>query len=321
MWAYIIRRLLLAIPTLLVITAVVWGMAEVERNHEYIIYGGGHLRPEFDAVLRSALGLDTPLHVRYFESLFGMLTHDFRVAFYYDHRADMDYFLMRTGALSLQLGAMAIAIGGTLGIAGGIITALKPDRLVDNVVRGIAILGISMPTFWSGMMLILILVRTFGWIPEQGYIPFREDPFGSLAQLIWPALVVGLGMIMGTVLRIMRASLFEAMSSDYVRLARAKGMRERIVVVRHALPNALIPTVTVIGSLVPVTLVGLILTEQVFGLPGMGRMLVGAIEIRDFQTMQTVVTLSAIAVIITNLVVDLLYVRLDPRLRYWDNGP
>ena len=170
-------------------------------------------------------------------------------------------------------------------------------------------------------MLILILVRTFDWIPQQGYIPFREDPFGSLAQLIWPALVVGLGMIMWTVLRIMRASLFEAMSSDYVRLARAKGMRERIIVVRHALPNALIPTVTVIGAFVPITLVGLILTEQVFGLPGMGHMLVDSINQRDYPVLQTVITLSAIIVVLTNIVVDLLYVRLDPRIRYWTTGP
>ena len=322
MWAYIARRLLLGILTLLGVTLVTFYIVRVVPDDLAIlilIAGGSVSDPMALERIREELGLNDPLYVQYFNQLFGLLTLDFGRSYFYD--TDMSTLLVRKWPLSLQLGSMAIAVGGTLGIAGGIIAALKPDGLVDNLVRGIAVLGISMPTFWSGMMLILILVRTFDWIPQQGYIPFREDPFGSLAQLIWPALVVGLGMIMGTVLRIMRASLFEAMSSDYVRLARAKGMRERIIVVRHALPNALIPTVTVIGAFVPITLVGLILTEQVFGLPGMGHMLVDSINQRDYPVLQTVITLSAIIVVLTNIVVDLLYVRLDPRIRYWTTGP
>ena len=322
MWAYIARRLLLGILTLLGVTLVTFYIVRVAPDDLAIlilIAGGSVSDPMALERIREELGLNDPLYVQYFNQLFGLLTLDFGRSYFYD--TDMSTLLVRKWPLSLQLGSMAIAVGGTLGIAGGIIAALKPDGLVDNLVRGIAVLGISMPTFWSGMMLILILVRTFDWIPQQGYIPFREDPFGSLAQLIWPALVVGLGMIMGTVLRIMRASLFEAMSSDYVRLARAKGMRERIIVVRHALPNALIPTVTVIGAFVPITLVGLILTEQVFGLPGMGHMLVDSINQRDYPVLQTVITLSAIIVVLTNIVVDLLYVRLDPRIRYWTTGP
>ena len=322
MWAYIARRLLLGILTLLGVTLVTFYIVRVAPDDLAIlilIAGGSVSDPMALEWIREELGLNDPLYVQYFNQLFGLLTLDFGRSYFYD--TDMSTLLVRKWPLSLQLGSMAIAVGGTLGIAGGIIAALKPDGLVDNLVRGIAVLGISMPTFWSGMMLILILVRTFDWIPQQGYIPFREDPFGSLAQLIWPALVVGLGMIMGTVLRIMRASLFEAMSSDYVRLARAKGMRERIIVVRHALPNALIPTVTVIGAFVPITLVGLILTEQVFGLPGMGHMLVDSINQRDYPVLQTVITLSAIIVVLTNIVVDLLYVRLDPRIRYWTTGP
>ena len=322
MWAYIARRLLLGILTLLGVTLVTFYIVRVAPDDLAIlilIAGGSVSDPMALERIREELGLNDPLYVQYFNQLFGLLTLDFGRSYFYG--TDMSTLLVRKWPLSLQLGSMAIAVGGTLGIAGGIIAALKPDGLVDNLVRGIAVLGISMPTFWSGMMLILILVRTFDWIPQQGYIPFREDPFGSLAQLIWPALVVGLGMIMGTVLRIMRASLFEAMSSDYVRLARAKGMRERIIVVRHALPNALIPTVTVIGAFVPITLVGLILTEQVFGLPGMGHMLVDSINQRDYPVLQTVITLSAIIVVLTNIVVDFLYVRLDPRIRYWTTGP
>ena len=138
-----------------------------------------------------------------------------------------------------------------------------------------------------------------------------------MAQLTLPALVIGLGLIMGAVLRMMRSSLLEAMSSDYVRLARAKGMKERIVLVRHALPNAIIPVITLIGTFAPFTITGLVVTEQIFGLPGVGLMMIDAVLNRDYEVVQIVILLTAITVIITNLVVDLLYVRLDPRLRYW----
>lgn len=209
-----------------------------------------------------------------------------------------------------------ILFGGILGIVGGIIAALKPNTGVDNLVRGLSTPGISLPTFLSGMLLMLFLMKAFAWIPEPGYTPVWVDPLRNMAQLTLPALVIGLGLIMGAVLRLMRASLLEALASDYVRLARGKGMRERIVLLRHALPNAMIPVITLVGTFVPFTITGLVVTEHIFGLPGAGHMAIDAAFNRDYQVVQIVILLSAIAVILTNLVVDLLYARLDPRIRY-----
>ena len=313
MWAYIIRRLLLAIPTLFVVTVVAFFIVILEPKQPLVFFTGpACCPPEILELIRAE---QTPLHAKYFNWLMGMLTLDFGHSDSYG--ASIGELLGRRIPLSLQLGMLSILLGGILGIAGGIIAALKPNTVVDYLVRGLSTLGISLPTFLSGMLLTLILVRTFDWIPEPGYTPVWVDPLGNMAQLTLPALVIGLGLIMGAVLRMMRSSLLEAMSSDYVRLARAKGMKERIVLVRHALPNAIIPVITLIGTFAPFTITGLVVTEQIFGLPGVGRMMIDAVHNRDSEVVQIVILLTAIAVIITNLVVDLLYVRLDPRLRYW----
>ena len=317
MWAYIIRRLLLAIPTLFVVTVVAFFIVMLEPKQPiihivcFICYS-----PDQSELIRAALGINqSPLHAKYFNWLMSILTLDFGHSDSYG--ASIGELLRRKVPLSLQLGMLSILLGGILGIAGGIIAALKPNTVVDYLVRGLSTLGISLPTFLSGMLLILLLVKVLDWIPEPGYTPVWVDPLGNMAQLTLPALVIGLGLIMGAVLRMMRSSLLEAMSSDYVRLARAKGMKERIVLVRHALPNAIIPVITLIGTFAPFTITGLVVTEQIFGLPGVGLMMIDAVLNRDYEVVQIVILLTAITVIITNLVVDLLYVRLDPRLRYW----
>ncbi len=266
-------------------------------------------------MLWEAVYASDPVQIRYLNWLSGALMLNLGESAFWN--VDVGQLLARKLPLSLQLGSMALIIGSTLGVAGGIVAALKPDKLADTIVRGTAVLGLSLPTFFTGMLLIIFLVRAFGWSPATGYIPLMENPVGNLSQLIWPALVVGLGTIMGTVLRITRASLMEAMASDYIRLARSKGMSERIIVMRHALPNAMIPIATVIGNLAPITLTGLILIEQVFGLPGVGRLLVDSIYVGDYTTLvPTVIALSGIAVVLVNLFVDVLYARLDPRIRF-----
>ena len=313
MWPYIIRRLLLAIPTLLGVTVVVFLITRITPDAIMLICPSW-VDCSYDPFDRIRDELGKPLYVQYFDWLFGILTLDFGRSFF--HYADISSLLARKLPMSLQLGAMALTLGCTLGVVGGILAALKPDSIIDTVVRGISILGISLPTFFTGMILIIFLVRFFDWAPPTGYIPLTEDPTGNLTQFIWPALVVALGMVMGTVLRITRAALMEAMASDYVRLARGKGMREKVVVLRHALPNAMIPIVTVIGILAPIVLVGLVLTEQVFSLPGVGRELLFAINYPDAPVMGVILILSALLVILSNLVVDVLYARLDPRIRY-----
>ena len=318
MWAYVIRRLLLAVPTLLGVTIVVFLIMRVAPGDVAVLILGGESglvgTPEQLEKLRESLGLNRPLYVQYFSWLFGILTLDFGASYFYN--ADMDQLLLRKAPLSLQVGFMGLVIGSILGITGGVIAALKQDSFFDYLIRGIAILGISVPTFWSGMMLILILVRTFQWIPEQGYTPLWENPGANLAQLIFPSLIIGLGFLMGVPLRMMRATMLEVLREDYIRTARAKGLRERVIIVRHAMRNALIPVLTLIGIFLPITVTGLVVTEQVFGLPGVGRMMVDAINQRDYPVVQLVVTLTGFAVVFANLGVDMLYGWLDPRIRY-----
>ena len=317
MWAYIIRRLLLGILTVLAITVVVFVALDAgERSYRFTLPAvAGYISQEQIAAYHSELGLDRAPYVQYFDWLFGIVTLDFGRSFFYN--AEISYLLALKAPLSLQVGLMGLLIGSFVGIVGGVISALKQESIIDYVVRGVAILGISMPTFWSGMMLILIFVRAFDWMPEFGYIPLREDPLANLAQLIWPALIIGLGLIGAPVLRLMRSSLLDVMSENYIRTARGKGMSERVVLLRHAMRNALIPVLTLVSTFLPLTVTGLIVTEQMFGLPGVGQMMVDSIWQRDYTVVQAILTLSAVVAVLTNIVVDLLYVRLDPRLRYW----
>ena len=318
MWTYVIRRLLLAIPTLLGVTVVVFGVMRVAPGDVAVLILGGDSglvgTPEQLEALREKLGLNRPLYIQYFEWLWGLITFNWGESYFYN--AEMTQLLSRKLPLSAQVGIMGLVGGSILGVIGGVIAALKQDSWADYVIRVIAILGISVPTFWSGMMLILVFVRFWGWIPEQGYVPLWEDPMRNLAQLIWPSIIIGLGFLMGVPLRMMRATMLEVMREDYIRTARSKGLRENVIIVRHAMRNAMIPVITLIGIFIPLTVTGLVVTEQVFGLPGIGRMMVDAINQRDYPVVQLVVTLTGFTVVAANLGVDLIYGWLDPRIRY-----
>ncbi|MEC8945942.1 MAG: ABC transporter permease [Chloroflexota bacterium] len=318
MWTYVIRRLLLAIPTLLGVTVVVFGVMRVAPGDVAVLILGGDSglvgTPEQLEALREKLGLNRPLYIQYFEWLWGLITFNWGESYFYN--AEMTQLLSRKLPLSAQVGIMGLVGGSILGVIGGVIAALKQDSWADYVIRVIAILGISVPTFWSGMMLILVFVRFWGWIPEQGYVPLWEDPMRNLAQLIWPSIIIGLGFLMGVPLRMMRATMLEVMREDYIRTARSKGLKENIIIVRHAMRNAMIPVITLIGIFIPLTVTGLVVTEQVFGLPGIGRMMVDAINQRDYPVVQLVVTLTGFTVVVANLGVDLIYGWLDPRIRY-----
>jgi peptide/nickel transport system permease protein len=318
MWIYIVRRLILAVPTLIGVTILVFLIMRVAPGDVAVMMLGGDSglvgRPEELAKLRHELGLDRPLHIQYLEWMKGLVTLDFGASYFY--HAPMTQLLARKLPLSAQVGLMGIVIGSILGITGGVIAAIKQDTWVDYLVRGLAIGGLSIPTFWMGMLLILILVRFFQWIPEQGYTPLWEDPVRNLAQLIWPTMVISIGFLLGGPLRMMRATMLEVLREDYIRTARAKGLQERVVLVRHAMRNAMIPVVTLIGLTLPLLVGGLVVTEQVFGLPGIGRMMVDAINQRDYPVVQLVVALVGVMVVFANLSVDVLYGWLDPRIRY-----
>ena len=317
MWSYIIRRLLLAIPTLFGVTILVFVVMRVAPGDIALMMLGGDTglvgRPEELEKLRHELGIDRPIYVQYLDWVRGLLTFDFGLSYFY--HAPMADLLKRKIPLSFEIGSMGIIIGSSIGITGGVIAALKQDTWVDYVIRTIAIAGISIPTFWSGMMVILILIRVFNWIPPQGYTPLWEDPARNLTTVVWPIMIIAIGFLMGTPLRMMRATMLEVLREDYIRTARAKGLRERVVLIRHAMRNAMIPVVTLIGIFLPLTVTGLVVTEQVFGLQGVGKMMIDAINQRDYPVVQLVVAMIGFIVVFANLGVDLLYGFLDPRIR------
>jgi peptide/nickel transport system permease protein len=318
MWQYIARRLLLAIPTLLGVTLFVFVIIEAAPGDVAVMMLGGEEgvigNEEKVEALRERLGLNRPLLIRYLDWLGGMVTLDFGDSFYF-HQPIAD-LVARKLPLSAQVGIMGILLGAALAIPGGIVAALKPDTIWDYGLRSLAIVGISLPSFWVGMLVIILLVRVFDWIPSQGFVALWEDPVRNLTQVVWPVLVVGLGFALGVPLRMMRATMLEVLREDYIRTARAKGLSERVVLIRHGLRNALIPVITLIALFVPITVGGLVVIETIFSLPGVGKLMVDAITVRDYPVVQFVVAMVGIMVVFANLVVDLAYGWLDPRIRY-----
>jgi peptide/nickel transport system permease protein len=217
--------------------------------------------------------------------------------------------------LTVQVAFMAAIISVLIAIPLGTISALFRDTWVDYLVRIFTIAGLAVPSFWLGMIIILMLLTAFQWSPPVTYTPFAQDPLGNMSQLIWPALAVGYRYA-AVVARMVRSSIIEVMREDYIRTARAKGVFERLVVGRHAMRNALLPAVTIIGLEFAFLIGGLVVTEQVFNLNGIGRLFVEAIARNDFILIQALVMLLATVFVTMNLIVDLLYAVLDPRVRY-----
>ncbi len=315
MRTYILRRLLLAALTLFGVTILVFIVMRIVPGDlsPPILAGGGVPNPDHIARFREHLGLDEPLYVQYFDWVRGLLTFDFGNSVF--HNDPMSQYLQRKLPLSAQIGVLGIVIGSTFGVAAGLIAALKRGAWVDSVMRTVALAGVSVPTFWAGMLVILVLVREFGWDPTGEYTRLTEDPVRNLTQLIWPALVIGTGLLMGVPLRFVRTATLEVLREDYIRTARARGLRDRAVLLRHALPNILIPAVSLIAVMLPLTVTALVVTEQAFGLPGIGRMLVGAINQRDYPVVELTVTLIAFAVVVSNVGADILGAALDLQVR------
>src|SRR5690606_14070071 len=217
--------------------------------------------------------------------------------------------------LSIQVAVMATIIAVIIAIPLGTVSALYQGSLIDYVVRVVTIAGLAVPSFWLGMLLILFLLYFFNWLPPITYTPFYVDPVANVTQLIWPALAVGY-RYSAVVARMVRSSVIEVLKEDYIRTARAKGVFERLVVSRHAMRNALLPAITVIGLEFAFLIGGLVVTEQVFNLNGIGRLFVQAVSRNDFILIQGLVMLIAVIFVLVNLVVDVLYATLDPRIRY-----
>jgi len=259
------------------------------------------------------LGLDKPVYIQYFSWLGHALRGDLGTSLW-QSRAIMPDILAKV-PISLELGFLAILTALFISLPIGIYSAIRQDTIGDYVGRSIAILFIAVPSFWLATMVVVFPASWWGWAPSVQYIPITQDLGANLVQFIIPAVIMGMVMS-GTSMRMTRTMMLEVLRQDYVRTAWSKGLRERVVIVRHALRNALIPVVTIIGMQVPVLLGGSVIMEQIFSLPGMGRFMVEALNRRDYPIISGINLAMATVILVVNLAVDLTYSLLDPRIRY-----
>jgi peptide/nickel transport system permease protein len=316
MLRYTVHRLLLMIPTLLGVAVLVFIMLRLMPGDvvelRLLSEGGGVSQQALDAE-RARLGLDRPLWQQFVTWMTGIVVGDFGISMW-TGRPIMQEILPRL-ELSMQVAIMATLFATVIAIPLGTIAALFKDSWIDRIIQVFAIAGLAVPSFWLGMLIILVLLAVFGWIPPLTFTPIYEDPWRNLSQLIWPALAVGY-RYSAVATRMTRSTILEVLQEDYIRTARAKGVFERLVISRHAMRNAMLPVVTVIGLEFAFLIGGLVVTEQVFNLNGVGKLFVEAVARRDFTMIQALVMLVAFFFIIVNFLIDLLYAALDPRIRY-----
>jgi peptide/nickel transport system permease protein len=322
MHRYIVTRLLLAVPTLAGAAALVFILMRLIPGDVCVIRlgaGGSHVDPASLADCHRQLGLDNPMIVQFLNFLKSYITFDLGNSMWSGNPVTQEILLRLP--VSLEVAIMATVIAILLAIPLGTISALKENTALDHVVRVMAIAGIATPSFWLGIMsLILVLnitAMTSGvpWLPPIDYVPLWQDPIRNLSMVLLPAITVGYRYSAVT-MRLTRSAMLEVMREDYIRTARAKGLLEQIIINRHALKNALLPVVTLIGIEFAFLIGGLVITEQVFNLNGIGRLLVQAVQNQDNVLAQALVMLVVVIFVFTNLVVDVLYAWLDPRIRY-----
>jgi peptide/nickel transport system permease protein len=316
MGAYIVKRVLLMIPTLLGVAILIFFMLRVVPGDiiELKLRGdGGTVSAEVVQQERERLGLNKPLPLQFAYWIRGLATLDLGISLW-TNRPVIEEIGIRIG-LTLQVAVMAAVIAVLIAIPLGTLSALYRDTWIDYVLRVITIAGLAVPSFWLAMMIILVLLSMFSWSPPVTYTPFHVDPVANMSQLIWPALAVGYRYA-AVVARLVRSSIIEVMREDYIRTARAKGLFEKTVVMRHAMGNALLPAITVIGLEFAFLIGGLVVTEQVFNLNGIGRLFVDAVSRNDFTLVQALVMLIAVMFIVINLIVDVVYCLIDPRILY-----
>jgi peptide/nickel transport system permease protein len=314
---YIVKRLLAMIPTLLGVAVLIFLLLRVVPGDvveaRYLGQGNQYQSQELMDQERKKLGLDQPLWKQFTSWMGGLLRLDFGISMWTG--APITEEIKLRFALSLQLAIMASTIATLLAIPLGILAALKQDTWIDYAVRVFSISGLAMPSFWLGILLILGMLIFFKWLPPMVFTPLWVNPWENLAQLIWPALAVGYRYCaVGT--RMMRSTMLEVLREDYIRTARAKGLWLKLILTRHALKNAILPVLTVISLEFAFLLGGLVVTEQVFNLNGLGMLFVEGIARRDYTLIQALVMLIATAFLIVNFVVDIAYAWLDPRIRY-----
>jgi peptide/nickel transport system permease protein len=315
MFWYFIRRLILVIPTLIGVAIAVFFLIRVMPGDVVVVKlraDGAAVSEETIQAERKRLGLDKPLYQQFADYMVGLTRLDLGKSLWTGESVGKEIALR--APVSFQIAIMAGVIAILIAIPLGTLSALYRDTWIDHSVRVVAVSGLAIPSFWLGMLIILGLLSLFNWLPKIGYVPLWEDPITNLSVTIWPAASVGYRYA-AVATRMMRSSLLEVMREDYIRTAKAKGVWTRLIMRRHALRNALLPVVTVIGLEFAFLIGGLVVTEQVFNINGIGKLFVDATARGDFNLIQGLVLFIATCFILINLVVDLLYGWLDPRIR------
>ena len=305
MVGYIIRRSLLLIPTLFAVFTVVFLATHLAPGCPALLLAGDDATPEAIAAIEKELGLDQPLHVQYVRFLGRVLQGD--LGYSLRTRRTVVSEIMSRYPATLELAGLSLLLATTVGVTAGVISAVKQNSVYDNICMVGSLFGIAAPVFWLGLMLMLVFSVYLGWLPTVGR--------GDFSHIVLPAITLGAAST-AVIARMTRSCMLEVLQQDYIRTARSKGLKERVVINKHALKNALIPVVTVIGLRFGVLLGGAVLTETVFAWPGVGRLLVDAIFWRDYPLIQGGVLLIATTFIIINLIVDISYSFLDPRIQY-----
>lgn len=313
MLRYILGRLLASMPVLLGISMVVFLVTNLIPGDVVDILMGATRSPQAEATLRELFGLNRPIYLRYFFWLGNLMRGDFGVS-------------LRTGepvlkALleglppTVELASLSLLVGLLLGVPSGILAAVKHHSPADYATSVFSLVGICFPDFWLGTMLVLVFAVILPVFPPTGYIDFWADPVANLRLMVLPAFTLGLGSA-SVIMRMTRSTMLEVIAADYIRTARSKGLSERLVLLRHALKNALIPIVTVVGIEAGFLLSGVVVVETIFSIPGLGRLALNAVKMRDYPMLQGVVLLVAIIFVTVNLAVDILYAYFDPRIHY-----
>jgi len=311
MTRYIARRLMLTIPVMLLVSVIVFTLINLIPGDPALLFAGNEAGRDVVEALRKQMGLDKPLVVRYLIWL-GRLLHGDLGKSVRDGRPVLATLLLKL-PVTIELAIVALTVAWTIAVPAGVLAAWKRRSAVDYAATTVALAGISIPNFWLGIMLIYLFAVNLRWLPPSGYIEPWIDPLRSLTLMIMPATVLGTALA-ALVMRLLRSSMLEVLGSEFIRTAQAKGLSDKVVIVKHALKNAMIPVATVMGLQLGGLLGGAVITEQIFAVPGIGRLAIESILTRDYPMIQGVVLCSATAIVFVNFSVDILYSVLDPRI-------
>lgn len=315
MQAYIIRRLLQGVLVLFIASMIIFVTIRILPGDPILTRSGATnvWSEEMAQAMRRELGLDKPIYIQYINWMGGALRGNFGISFF--NQFAVTELIERKLMATLQLTLVSMILALLIAIPTGIIAAIKSNTWVDYTVTAFVTVGMSIPGFWLGILLVVIFAVRLKWLPPSGYVPFVEDPLANLKLLILPASTLAI-ILAAPIMRFLRSSLLEVMRQDYVRTARGKGLAENSILFGHAVKNALIPTVTILGIIIGNLLAGVVIIEWVFTWPGIGWLAVDSIYKRDYSVIQTVTLLITVGVVLVNLLVDITYALLDPRIHY-----